>query len=44
MSGEPTDSTTFQFARAAVYTMMNIYVIKIAAVFMISTSTISAQP
>jgi len=41
MSREPVDTTTFQFARAAVYTMMNIYVIKIAAVFMISTSTIS---
>ena len=41
MSGEPVDTMTFQFARAAVYTMMNIYVIKIAAVFMISTSTIS---
>ena len=41
MPREPVDTTTFQFARAAVYTMMNIYVIKIAAVFMISTSTIS---
>jgi hypothetical protein len=32
---------TFQFARAAVYAMMNIYVIKVAGVFMISTSTIA---
>jgi hypothetical protein len=40
-SGDQTGSPTFQFARAAVYTMMNIYVIKIAAVFMISTSTVA---
>ena len=34
-------SPTFHFARAAVYAMMNIYVIKMAAVFMITTSTIA---
>ena len=34
-------SPTFHFARAAVYAMMNIYVIKMAGVFMITTSTIA---
>ena len=34
-------SPTFHFARAAVYVMMNIYVIKMAGVFMITTSTIA---
>ncbi len=34
-------SATFHFARAVVYAMMNIYVIKTAGVFMISTSTIA---
>jgi hypothetical protein len=35
------DSATFYFARATVYAMMNIYVIKMACVFMITTSTIA---
>jgi hypothetical protein len=34
-------SPTYHFARAAIYAMMNIYVVKIACVFMITTSTIS---
>ncbi|MBR1275046.1 hypothetical protein JQ624_10170 [Bradyrhizobium sp. AUGA SZCCT0283] len=33
-------STTFRFARAASYIIMNVYAIKMAAVFMISTSTV----
>ena len=33
-------SATFRFARAVSYIMMNVYAIKMAAVFMISTSTI----
>jgi hypothetical protein len=35
------DSATFYFARATVYAMMNIYVAKMACVFMITTSTIA---
>lgn len=35
------DSATFYFARATVYAMMNIYVVKMACVFMITTSTIA---
>jgi hypothetical protein len=34
-------STTFHFARAAAYNMMNVYAIKMAGVFMISTSTVA---
>jgi hypothetical protein len=34
-------SPSYHFARAAVYTMMNIYVVKMACVFMITTSTIA---
>jgi len=37
---ELTNSTTFRFARAASYIIMNVYAIKMAAVFMISTSTV----
>ena len=33
-------SGTFRFARAAAYIVMNVYAIKMAAVFMISTSTV----
>jgi hypothetical protein len=33
-------STTFRFARAVSYIIMNVYAIKMAAVFMISTSTV----
>lgn len=35
------DSATFHFARAAAYSMMNIYTIKMAGVFMVTTSTIA---
>jgi hypothetical protein len=34
------DSPTFTFARAVTYEIMNLYAIKMAAVFMISTSTL----
>ena len=34
-------SATYHFARAAAYAMMNIYVVKMACVFMITTSTIA---
>jgi hypothetical protein len=34
-------STTFHFARAAAYNIMNVYAIKMAGVFMISTSTVA---
>ena len=42
-SAEPNElinSSTFRFARAAAYIVMNVYAIKMAAVFMISTSTV----
>ena len=35
------DSATFHFARAAVYSILNIYMIKMACVFMITTSTVA---
>ncbi len=35
------DSPTFRFARAAAYIIANVYAIKMAAVFMISTSTVA---
>jgi hypothetical protein len=34
------NSSTFHFARAVTYVILNVYAIKMAAVFMISTSTI----
>jgi hypothetical protein len=34
-------SATFQFARAAVYATINVYMLKMAVVFMITTSTIA---
>jgi MFS family permease len=34
------NSTTFRFARAAAYVITNVYAIKMAAVFMFSTSTV----
>ncbi len=34
-------STTFHFARAAAYAMMNVYAVKMASVFMITTSTVA---
>jgi hypothetical protein len=42
-STEPNElinSATFRFARAAAYIIMNVYAIKMAGVFMISTSTV----
>lgn len=42
-AAEPNDlinSPTFRFARAAAYIIINVYAIKMAAVFMISTSTV----
>jgi hypothetical protein len=35
------DSATFNFARAFAYEIMNLYAVKVAAVFMISTSTVA---
>ena len=35
------ESATFHFARAAAYSMMNIYTVKMAGVFMVTTSTIA---
>ena len=37
---ELVSSTTFRFARAAAYIIMNVYAVKMAAVFMFSTSTV----
>src|ERR1700730_3053217 len=37
---ELTNSATFRFARVFAYIMMNVYAIKMAGVFMISTSTV----
>jgi hypothetical protein len=37
---ELTSSATFRFARAVSYIIMNVYTIKMAAVFMFSTSTV----
>lgn len=42
-SGQPAglaNSPAFQFSRAAAYIVVNVYAIKMAAVFMISTSTV----
>ena len=36
-------SPTFTFARAATYEIMNLYAFKMAAVFMISTSTLAIR-
>ena len=38
--GQLINSSTFRFARAAVYILTNVYAIKMAAVFMFSTSTV----
>jgi hypothetical protein len=35
------DSATFHFARAAAYSLVNVYMIKMASVFMITTSTVA---
>ena len=37
------DSPTFTFARAVTYEIMNLYAVKMAAVFMISTSTLAMR-
>src|SRR6516162_1078172 len=37
------DSPTFTFARAVTYEIMNLYAVKMAAVFMISTSTLAIR-
>ena len=37
------DSPTFTFARAMTYEVMNLYAVKMAAVFMISTSTLAMR-
>jgi hypothetical protein len=37
---QPISTDTFQFARAVAFNIMNIYAIKMAAVFMFSTSTV----
>jgi hypothetical protein len=37
------DSATFAFARAFTYEIMNLYAVKMAAVFMISTSTLALR-
>ena len=39
-ANELINSATFRFARAATYIVMNVYAIKMAAVFMISMSTV----
>ena len=36
-------SPTFTFARAATYEVMNLYAVKMGAVFMISTSTLAIR-
>ncbi len=40
VSPELLDSVTFKFGRAAAFLIMNVYAVKMAGVFMISTSTI----
>src|SRR5207342_1731726 len=38
--GDPASSASFHFARTLAYNIVNIYMIRMAAVFMISTSTV----
>jgi len=38
---ELVNAATFRFARATIYSLINIYMIKMAAVFIISTSTVA---
>ena len=38
---EMINSVTFRFARTVAYNLMNVYAIKMAGVFMISTSTVA---
>ena len=42
-SGKTGDASTFHFARVVAYNMANVYALKMAAVFMISTSTVAVQ-
>ena len=42
-SGQTGNSATFHFARVVAYNMANVYALKMAAVFMISTSTVAVQ-
>ena len=42
-SGQPLDRAVYAYSRAVTYTFMNIYGIKMAGVFMISTATISVR-
>ena len=37
----PVDSAVFAFARAVVYNLVNIYMMKVAGVFMVATSTVA---
>ena len=39
-AGDPASSASFHFARTLAYNIVNIYMIRMAAVFMISTSTV----
>lgn len=41
--GEMMNSTTFHFARATVYIIMNVYAVKMAAMFMIAMSTVTLR-
>ena len=41
--GQTGNSSTFHFARVVAYNMANVYALKMAAVFMISTSTVAVQ-
>ena len=39
-SGQPISTDTFHFARAVAFNIMNVYAVKMAGVFMFSTSTV----
>ena len=40
-AGQPVNSAAFAFARADAYSIVNVYMVKMAGVFMISTSTVA---
>jgi hypothetical protein len=42
-TGKLLDSVTFTFASAVTYEIMNLYAVKMAGVFMISTSTLALR-
>jgi hypothetical protein len=42
-TGQPLDESVYTYSRGVTYTFMNIYAIKMAGVFMISTATISVR-